>query len=543
VPEDRQGGEREGRWGLLLLTLIAVALAIGVPYFEAIRNANERPRLLQGIALVECGEWAIDGQSGRGLAPGPDISRSPVDDRLYPNKPPATGIVAALAYRLGQVGEPPTLRSYTLWARLLGGLLPTMLLCGWMWRRFAPTLGAAPVAASIAIYALATPAASYTHLFYGHQLAAACLAVGSLLIVDGVLGGRRLLAGIGGTMAALSITVEYGAAFAGLPLAIFLVWALRRRGRSAAAAIVVAALAALVPVVLLGAYHAAIYGSPWATGYHHVINPDFAAKHGRGLLGLGLPTLAGIREHMLAADTGLVWWAPTALLGLVGLVGLARRAPQEDLRAHGWVQGGIFALFLLITVSLSFTGGWRIGPRYLVVVLPTMIPGLAWVLARIRARRIGFALVVAVVTWSWIVNTLAANLWPHLDPTNVDYPVGEVLVPLLRGGARPYDLLSSWGAGQLPALAIVAVASGSAVLGALVWVARGATRPRSAMAGWVLGVALGLLGLAVSLRLPAHPRAAANLRYIERTWEPKEGAASPSVSLGALRAGECAVRR
>ena len=40
-----------------------------LPSAEVIRNANERPRLLQGIALVECGEWAIDGPSARGLSP------------------------------------------------------------------------------------------------------------------------------------------------------------------------------------------------------------------------------------------------------------------------------------------------------------------------------------------------------------------------------------------------------------------------------------------------------------------------------------------
>ncbi|MCA9638029.1 MAG: hypothetical protein KC420_18500, partial [Myxococcales bacterium] len=86
------------RQGLILVGLLAVALGLGVPYFEAIRSANERPRLLQGMALVECGEWAIDGPSRRGLALGPDVARSPVDRRVYPNKPPGASVVGALAY-------------------------------------------------------------------------------------------------------------------------------------------------------------------------------------------------------------------------------------------------------------------------------------------------------------------------------------------------------------------------------------------------------------------------------------------------------------
>jgi len=511
-----------------LLGLVALALVVGVPYFEALRNANERPRLLQGIALVDCGEWAIDGPSARGLSPGPDISRSPVDHRLYPNKPPATSLIAALAYRIAQIGDAPTLRSYTVWARILGGWLPTVLLCLWLWRRLAPLLGAAPVAAAIAIYALATPAASYAHLLYGHQLAAAFLGVGSLLIVDGVLGRRRLWAALGGVLAALSITVEYGAVFAGLPLTVFLWIALRRGGRAALPAVATAALAAVLPMILLAAYHAAVFGSPWATGYHHVINPDFAAKHGQGLLGLGLPRAAGIREQIFAADTGLLWWAPLCPVGLLGLVGLGRGAKDPILRAQAWVLLATLALFILLTVSLSFTGGWRVGPRYLVVVLPAMIPGLAWLLRECRRRPLIFTGVVALATWSLIVNGLAANLWPHIDPTNVDFPVAEVLVPLARAGAEPYDLFSVSGAGDLPLALVVAVASAVSVIGGLLWVVRGV---RSGIGTVVLGVGIGLAGLAVSLRLPAHPRAAANLDYIQRIWEPKVGAVSHSIEL------------
>ncbi len=516
------------RFGLFLLGLVALALAVGVPYFEALRNANERPRLLQGIALVDCGQWAIDGPSARGLSAGPDISRSPVDHRLYPNKPPTTSLVAALAYRIGQVGEAPTLRSYTTWARLLGGWLPTVVLCFWFWRRLAPLLGAAPVAASIAIYALATPAASYAHLLYGHQLAAAFLVVGSLLIVDAVLRRRWLWAALGGALAALSITVEYGAVFAGLPLAVFLVVALGRGGRAALPAVVAAALAAVLPMILLAAYHAAVFGSPFATGYHHVINPDFAVKHGQCLLGLGLPRTAGIHAQIFAADTGLLWWAPLCPVALVGLVGLSRRADDPILRTQARVLVAMLVLFILLTISLSFTGGWRVGPRYLVVVLPAMIPGLAWLLRECRQRTIIFTGLVALATWSLVVNGLAANLWPHIDPTNVDFPVAEVLVPLARAGAEPYDLLSVSTAGDLPLALIVAVASAVSVIGGLVWVVRGV---RSGIGAVVLGVGIGLVGFAVSLRLPAHPRAAANLAYIQRIWEPQEGAANLSVEL------------
>ncbi|MEZ4381996.1 MAG: hypothetical protein R3A79_11665 [Nannocystaceae bacterium] len=540
MPDRPRGAESGGRLGPLTLGLVAAALLLGVPYFEAIRNANERPRLLQGIALVECGQWAIDGPSARGLSPGPDISRSPVDGRLYPNKPPATSVVAATAYAAARIGEPPTLRSYTMWARLLGGWLPTVLLCFWALRRFTPGLGAAPVAAAIALYALGTPAAAYAHLLYGHQLAAALLICGAVTCVDAAGEGRRGAAATGGALAGLSVAVEYGAAFAGLPIAVALaaVWVAGSRsgGRSLPAilaAILAAIGGALVPAALVAAYHAAVFGSPWATGYHHVVNPDFAAKHGQGLLGLGLPTAAGIHEHLLAADTGLLWWAPLVVVGFAGLVMLARENDAATRRAAR-VLLGILGLFLLLTVSLSFTGGWRIGPRYVVVALPAMIPGLARVLAAGRARAWILASVAALATWSFVLNGLAANLWPHLDPTSINVPFGEVLVPLARSGAEPYDVLSALGAGDLPLALLVGGTTAAAGLLSLAQIARGSRRRWGAL---FLGVAVGVLALAASMRLPAHLRAAANLRYIERVWEPKSGVAGPTARLDPLAPG------
>ena len=72
------------QWPAALGAWLVLALAIGLnfPYFEQTRNANERPRLMQAMAWVDAGEWAIDGVATRGLEAGPDTSRSAVDRRL-----------------------------------------------------------------------------------------------------------------------------------------------------------------------------------------------------------------------------------------------------------------------------------------------------------------------------------------------------------------------------------------------------------------------------------------------------------------------------
>ncbi|MCA9686639.1 MAG: hypothetical protein KC457_31020, partial [Myxococcales bacterium] len=100
----------------LLLATLALVLLVAFPYFEQLRNANELPRLVQAMSLVEGHGWGVDGPSRRGLQLGPDLARSPVDDRLYPNKPPGASVVGAGAYVLARAtagDEGPTLRAFT----------------------------------------------------------------------------------------------------------------------------------------------------------------------------------------------------------------------------------------------------------------------------------------------------------------------------------------------------------------------------------------------------------------------------------------------
>ena len=127
------------------------------------------------------------------------------------------------------------------------------------------------MAVAVVVYALGTPAASYAHLAYGHQLAACLLFVGVALCADAFDHADRRLAVLGGLSAGAAVAVEYGAVFAGLPLAVMFVWGLRKKTgwRPAASSLV----GALVPVALLAAYHQSAFGSPFETGYHHVVNP------------------------------------------------------------------------------------------------------------------------------------------------------------------------------------------------------------------------------------------------------------------------------
>lgn len=517
-----------GHRGPLLVVIIALVLLAAFPYFEQVHNANELPRLIQAMSLVEQGEWAIDGPSRRRLPLGPDIARSP-QGRLYPNKPPGASVVGAGAYVLAKIGsEPPTLRELTWWARLLAGVLPVLLIAAvaWAWlRRIYP---ASISAAAIVLVVFGTPMFSYARLFYGHALAAGLLYVGVILIERANAERRHGKLALGSLLTATAITVEYGAAFAGLPIALLLVWPLVAPGRdrssraAAAKQALVALLAALIPVLLLAAYQRAAFGSALATGYHHAADPSFAKLHGQGLLGLGWPRWDNVVTHLLALDTGLLVWSPLVVPACVGLVRLIRKREPHARAAR--LQLAIFAVIVLMGLGLSFEGGWRVGPRYLVIALPMLIVGLAEFMSRWRddPRSVLDALLIGLLsfaaTWSLIANALAATLWPHIDPTNIAEPFGAVLIPLWQHGFGPYGLPTLLHGGL-----VLSVAAPIALGLGLVVRAVGFERPQIVLLPLLLGAAAGAVTilLVVPRSVVAHPKTERNLQYIERVYEPR----------------------
>jgi hypothetical protein len=510
------------------LVFLALALGLVFPYFESTRNANERPRLLQAMALWDTGTFAIDGAGGRHIDAGPDVARSKVDDRLYPNKPPGATVVIAAAYGVARAvhGDDLDLRTFTWWARIFSGWLPTMLLCVFMLDRLTRAFSREPAIAAVSLYALGTPAASYAHLAYGHQLAAALLVAGIALLVDavtldpGLARERTWRALVGGVLAGSAVTVEYGAVFAGLPIGIVLL--LRARDRQRLPPVLLAIAGAAIPIALLAAYHDAVFGSPRSTGYHHVTHAAFAEKHGQGLLGLGVPTWDAFHTHFLSADAGLLAWAPLTVLAIYGLVTASGHA-DDPTRTEARVYLATFLLYAVIVSGLSFAGGWRVGPRYLVAVLPMLALGFAEAIGQVRNRPLWLATVVAFGLYGIIVNTMAANLWPHFDVDNINHPVGEVLLPLWERGLEPHSLPRAWlHVDAVHAVIVVTVAGGGLAL------ARPIELMPSTVGALAFGVAVALLLVVWTQRWPPHDKGERNLAYIVRSWEPTPGERTPA---------------
>lgn len=503
-----------------LLVLVTIVVGGSWPYFERMLDANERPRLLAGIALVEQGSVRIDGPNAHGMELGPDVARAE-DGSLVPNKPPGATLVASAAWlalegRDAVTGEGIDRRSYSLLARVLGGLLPTLLLAWVLWRRERGG-DEAPEHVDFALLAwlLATPAWANAKLLFGHSLAAALLGGGLLALtpVQPLSRGRALLAGL---LCGSAIAVEYTAVFAGPAIAIWLVWHERRRW-----SVILSAIAGtLPPIVGLALYHHAVFGSPWITGYHRSADAGFAAIHARGLLGLQWPSLTSAWEHLLSPWGGALVWCPLALLGLLAGVWTARSEPEPELRARHALFAGVGLSLFVVLLGLEQGGGWRVGPRYFVLALPLAVPGLVVLTRELgrrgRARRGGlaFALLLGLFGSSLVIEFLAANWFPHLIPHG--NPLGDLLWPLALGGVRVHGL-PAW---------LILLATALLVGVVLVRLAR-ASEHR--LGPWLGGLALAvLIVVAQSLGPVSEPDAQAELAGIRSLAEPDAQGHSPT---------------
>ena len=518
-------GYRRSAWSFLLLVLLGLTAAF--PWFEATRNANEIPRLMQARALVEDGTFTLSTPAARGVDLGPDLARNG-EGLVYPNKPPGTTLVLAPAYLAAKstdalLERPLTLRDYGWWARLFAGVLPTLLVCFIAIRRWHEDQGVEGVCMGLWLWVFATPAFSYAHLAYGHQLAAALLFWGITRLTDGRNLHNYNDAFVGGMLAGAAVAVDYFAVFAALPIGLAYL-AVLRQSDSGLITFVSALAGALVPIAALAYYHDAAFGSWMETGYHHASTAAFADKHDQGLLGMVTPSWERLHTDWTDHETGLLWWSPIILPGLFGLAQLAFKDGPRRLESRLYL--GVILVSAFVGACLNFEGGWRVGPRYLVLALPGLALGWSHFSNQLRVNDIAIGVFSYVAVYSALVNLLSGNLWPHIDVTNLNSPVGELLLPLFKGGFHPYGPLDLLGMGWGQVLSF------GIPLAGLFLVLKYSTE-FSIVTAWVTVLAVVMAGMsvwAVPKYFEPHPKGERNLEYVKSVYEPSKGKREPGNS-------------
>lgn len=435
-----------------LLLAIAWLYLYSFPYFPAIHSANELPRVYLTWSMVEEGSFAIDTPVQRW---GTTADVSPAHGRLYSNKAPGSSMLAVPAYlALKGVkaisGGEPTLAEMVWVCRVFTGVLPSLLFLVLLGRFLARFAGPDGRRLAVVGYALGTMAMTYSVLFIAHQLSAVCIGAAYVLIVRVVedeWDPRWLVAA--GAAAGAAPLVDYQAAFAGVPVAVYLVWKLvaTRPGRVAARGVAYAAAGAAVPIAVLLVYHWQAFGSPFKTGYD--FSQTFAHFHQQGFLGMTELRWEAFVGSTVTPDNGLVFLSPMLLLAVPGWIVLFRRGQH----AHLAISLSVAVIYLLFISSINFwRGGWQMGPRYVTAMLPFLMVPVSAALDEASQRWPWRAAGVALVAASVTIYGLSCALFPHF-PEKFANPLYELVLRLIGDGLAPYSLGWALGLRGLAALA------------------------------------------------------------------------------------------
>ena len=357
--------------------------------------------------------------------------------KFYPNKPPGTVFLALPAYWLIYQAESllkvdpddwwiQTINSY-LTSAFSMGLMTALggVVFYFVSRRLFPSLSTWVHVAATLAYGLGTLIFPFATLFFDHDLVAtlSLCAFGLLLVKNrgGLVTLRESFAFfLAGVLCGLSIAVNYTAILTSACLLFYGLWTATRK-----LTFVYAGFAGFVaPILLLMFYHAACFGSPFATANTYQYGMFRSAD--TALFGmLMLPSPAVAFDVLFPYYRGLFFTSPVLLLTALGVVLMANdrgRRPETCLFAS------VFAAYLLMNSAFNhWHAGWTIGPRYLIPALPFLaLPG-AIMFARLP--RLTSALALA----SCCIMLVATAVDPQV-PTGIQNPLYDHVVRLFFGG-------------------------------------------------------------------------------------------------------------
>jgi hypothetical protein len=239
-----------------------------------------------------------------------------------------------------------------------------------------------------------------------------------------------------GVVAGLLVSTErYDVYFLLLPLSVF-AGAVRDRSRlspdrpraRAAAAAAIAALLAAVPLFLVG------LGSPGS----FLVNPLTAQR-----VFLSEWQSPHVGEVLFSSNGGLFAWTPLALVGVVGLLALARREPRTALPLLACLGCGV----LLLASNRQWWAGWSFGARRLTEAFPIFALGLCAsgeVLLR-RPAILATAALAALVglNLSWSRSTRTGAI-PRGDAVSLAAAAGRAVDGLYGSLGHPFSWPAPW---------------------------------------------------------------------------------------------------
>lgn len=466
------------------LVLFALTLLTYVYVFPRWADPNQDSRLKMVVAVVDDGTFQIDRYLGT------TVDYAKVNGHYYSDKAPGVAflgmpVYAALRRLPGMDALTARLENSAAFQGTLradgSGVNAQKVRFALAQVAIAAVVGAFPSAVLVALlylwlarltesrwprlavalgYGLLTPAFAYANTLYGHQLAAALL-FGAFFWVSTArrpLGVPALLAL--GVLLSYAVVTEYPVALVTGLLYLYTAYRLYRLGQPLGLAWVT--LSAAVIAAGWMAYNNAIFGGPLNLGYEY--SELWQTQHQSGFMSLSLPTAEAAWGITFGLFRGLFVLAPWLLLAVPGFW-LWARSGQDRLEL-AVALAAVLALYFFNTTSVMWWGGYAIGPRYVLPMLPFLALGAAWTFQAAASRIWLRALTALLLAWSFVATwalTLAEQAFP---PDTLFNPLVEYALPNWLAGnvARNAGTLVGLRgpAGLLPLVALWVLAAGAA---------------------------------------------------------------------------------
>jgi hypothetical protein len=311
-------------------------------------------------------------------------------------------------------------------------------------------------------YGLLTPAFAYAGALYGHQLSAALLFAAFYIVFmrRGRLTAAALFS-VGGLMG-LSVVTEYPSILMVGVLMLYILYILRQEQdwRLAGWAALSGGFFALAWMT----YNTAVFGGPLNLGYSQ--SELWTDQHETGFMSLTLPHWEAAWGITFGAFRGLFILSPWLLLFFPGL--FLWRQSKKYILEYWVVLASVVGIFLFNASSIMWWGGFAVGPRYMLPMLPFMVLPIVFVFERWE-NKAWFRLILAfLLIWSFLATwglTLADQAFPSDSIRN---PLLEYALPNWLEGNIARNLGTIAG---LPGLwSLVPLVVVLFLLSALVWI-------------------------------------------------------------------------
>ncbi|MBY0275514.1 hypothetical protein K2Z84_09235 [Candidatus Binatia bacterium] len=210
---------------------------------------------------------------------------------------------------------------------------------------------------------------------------------------------RRAPLVVGCFLGLLIAVRPFDAVLAVPPIGVYALWQerdeIRRRTHVFTRSLLALALPMVLSALLVGAHNAARFGSPF------VLIPA-----GQTTIAFNNPILDGMYGLLLSGHRGIVFYSPPVVLGVVGLVLLARRRPAEAL-----LFGILIVAFVLSYARYAlWDAGVSWGGRFLVPIVALAVLPVGELLQRNRALA---AAVLALGVMGFFVQVMATSVDFH----------------------------------------------------------------------------------------------------------------------------------